>query len=193
MCMTRFTTRSRWSTRPSHHGWYASRACPPHVALRFSAQSGRPGMPQAPHHAPSNPPRKPISVKSIRSRASKHDGLRRYGALAASLAERARHGASYNPLSKRTIQNPYPVYARLRNHSPVHRSAILGSWLISRYEDVLAVARDQRAILQRPAMAKRRGEPAPARAPTTTASCSSTRPSTRGFARPQHAHSPNLS
>ena len=35
-----------------------------------------------------------------------------------------------------------PVYARLREHSPVHRSVILGSWIISRYDDVLAVARD---------------------------------------------------
>ena len=81
-------------------------------------------------------------MKTIRNLVRKHEGVRRYGALAASLAERARHGASYNPLSERTIQNPYPVYARLRQRSPVHRSAILGSWLISRYEDVLAVARD---------------------------------------------------
>ena len=34
------------------------------------------------------------------------------------------------------------MYARLREHSPVHRSVILGSWIISRYDDVLAVARD---------------------------------------------------
>ena len=55
---------------------------------------------------------------------------------------RVRHGASYNPLSERTVQNSYPVYARLREHSPGHRSVILGSWNISRYDDVLAVARD---------------------------------------------------
>ena len=59
-----------------------------------------------------------------------------------SLAERARHGASYNPLSERTIQDPYPAYARLRSRSPVHRSTILGSWVISRYDDVLSIARD---------------------------------------------------
>ena len=74
--------------------------------------------------------------------AAQRDRWRRYGAFAASVAERARHGASYNPLSERTIQDPYPVYARLRKHSPVHRSAILGSWIISRYDDVLAVTRD---------------------------------------------------
>ena len=70
------------------------------------------------------------------------DRWRRYGAFVASVAERARHGASYNPLSERTIQNPYPVYVRLRQHSPVHRCVILGSWILSRYADVLAVARD---------------------------------------------------
>ena len=59
-----------------------------------------------------------------------------------SLAERARHGASYNPLCERTIQDPYPAYARLRSRSPVHRSTILGSWVISRYDDVLSIARD---------------------------------------------------
>ena len=59
-----------------------------------------------------------------------------------SLLETATHGASYNPLSARVIQNPYQTYARLRRHSPVHRSAILGSWVLTRYEDVLAAAKD---------------------------------------------------
>ena len=59
-----------------------------------------------------------------------------------SLWETATHGASYNPLSARVIQNPYQTYARLRRHSPVHRSAILGSWVLTRYEDVLAAAKD---------------------------------------------------
>ena len=74
--------------------------------------------------------------------AAQHDRWRRYGAFVAGVAERVRHGASYNPLSERTVQDPYPVYARLREHSPVHRSVILGSWILSRYDDVLAVARD---------------------------------------------------
>ena len=74
--------------------------------------------------------------------ATQRDRWRRYGAFAVSLAERVRHGASYNPLCESTIQNPYRAYAGLRNRSPVHRSAILGSWVISRYDDVLAVARD---------------------------------------------------
>ena len=71
--------------------------------------------------------------------AAQRDRWRRYCALAASIAEHARHGASYNPLS---VQDPYPVYTRLRRHSPVHRSDILGGWVLTRYDDVLAVARD---------------------------------------------------
>ena len=89
-----------------------------------------------------NLPRTSRPVNRSHNTAVNRDRWRRYGAFVASVAERARHGANYNPLSERTIQNPYPVYARLRRHSPVHRSVILGSWILSRYDDVLAVARD---------------------------------------------------
>ena len=59
-----------------------------------------------------------------------------------SLWETATRGASYNPLSPSVIQYPYKTYARLRRHSPVHRSTILGSWVLTRYEDVLTAAKD---------------------------------------------------
>lgn len=48
----------------------------------------------------------------------------------ATTAERAHH------------PEPLSVYARLRKHGPVYRSVILGSWILTRYDDVLAVARD---------------------------------------------------
>lgn len=67
---------------------------------------------------------------------------RSLGASAVSLGEKATRGATYNPLSRSVIQNPYETYSRLRRRSPVHRSAILGSWVLTRYEDVLAAARD---------------------------------------------------
>ncbi len=67
---------------------------------------------------------------------------RRLGACAVSVGEVARSGATYNPLSRSVIQNPYATYARLRRRSPVHQSAILGSWVLTRYEDVLAAASD---------------------------------------------------
>ena len=58
------------------------------------------------------------------------------------LWETLTRGATYNPLSPRVIQNPYQVYRKLRRHSPVHRSAILGSWVLTRYEDVVATVKD---------------------------------------------------
>ena len=59
-----------------------------------------------------------------------------------SLWETVSRGASYNPLSPSVIQNPYEAYSRLRRHSPVHRSTILGSWVLTRYEDVLTATKD---------------------------------------------------
>ena len=64
------------------------------------------------------------------------------GAHAVGFWETARSGATYNPRSPGVIQNPYKAYARLRRRSPVHRSAILGSWVLTRYEDVLAATKD---------------------------------------------------
>ncbi|HYN59802.1 MAG TPA: cytochrome P450 [Rubrivivax sp.] len=42
------------------------------------------------------------------------------------------------------IDDPYPTYAALREFDPVHALAP-GSWLLTRYDDVLAVYRDARA------------------------------------------------
>ena len=51
----------------------------------------------------SQPPRTPQPVNRSHNTAVNRDRWRRYGAFVASVAERARHGASYNPLSERTI------------------------------------------------------------------------------------------
>jgi len=40
-------------------------------------------------------------------------------------------------------RDPYPLYHELRRLDPVHRSS-LGMWLVTRYDDVAAVARDPR-------------------------------------------------
>ena len=45
--------------------------------------------------------------------------------------------------------NPYPTYARLRSEAPVHRVALpdgRGVWLVTRYEDVSAVLKDERFV-----------------------------------------------
>jgi cytochrome P450 len=41
-----------------------------------------------------------------------------------------------NLLKPANLQNPFPLYARLREESPVHWNAHFGSWLLTRYEDV---------------------------------------------------------
>jgi cytochrome P450 len=45
--------------------------------------------------------------------------------------------------------NPYPTYARLRSEAPVYRVALpdgRGVWLVTRYEDVSAVLKDERFV-----------------------------------------------
>ena len=60
------------------------------------------------------------------------------------LPERWRCGVAYNPLSARTVQDPYPVYAALRDRAPVHRSRLLRAWVFTRHADVGAILRDHR-------------------------------------------------
>jgi cytochrome P450 len=60
------------------------------------------------------------------------------------LKERLQTGVVFNPLDPRTKEDPYPYYAWLRVKDPVHRSAIMRGWVLSRHADVFAVLRDQR-------------------------------------------------
>ena len=72
------------------------------------------------------------------------EALRPAMAAAIALCERWRSGVGYNPLSARTVQDPYPVYAALRARSPAHRSTLLNAWLFTRHADVDAILRDHR-------------------------------------------------
>ena len=56
--------------------------------------------------------------------------------------ERWQSGVAYNPLSNRTAQDPYPVYAALRERDPVHRSRLMNAWLFTRHADVDTILRD---------------------------------------------------
>jgi cytochrome P450 len=47
----------------------------------------------------------------------------------------------YRPFGRETWRDPYPLYRRLRDEDPVHRSSV-GVWVLSRFEDVFAAARD---------------------------------------------------
>lgn len=48
----------------------------------------------------------------------------------------------YNPLLPEVQQNPYPYYAHLRRHAPVFLVESMGSYAISRYDDVQFVLRN---------------------------------------------------
>lgn len=58
------------------------------------------------------------------------------------LRERLATGVTYNPLDHTYQQDPVPFYARLRERDPVHRSSLLGGWVLSRYADIDTVLRD---------------------------------------------------
>ncbi|HEY8154218.1 MAG TPA: cytochrome P450 [Myxococcota bacterium] len=50
-------------------------------------------------------------------------------------------GISFDPMRAEMRANPYPAYAELRRHSPVHRIASSGVYVLSRYADVLFTLR----------------------------------------------------
>ena len=89
--------------------------------------------------------------------------------------EHLESGISYNPLSREGIQDPYPIYDRLREKDPVHRLRLTNAWILTRYEDVNRVMRDHG---QFPGMTPMRF---PSLAARDTRACSAwTRPTTPG-------------
>ncbi len=50
--------------------------------------------------------------------------------------------SSYTLADPKVMQNPYPYYARLRAEDPVHFDEGIRTWLVTRHEDIVAVARD---------------------------------------------------
>ena len=64
--------------------------------------------------------------------------------------ERWQSGVAYNPLSRQTAQDPYPVYAALRERDPVHRSALMNAWMFTRHADIDIILRDHRRFSNDP-------------------------------------------
>ncbi len=58
--------------------------------------------------------------------------------------ERMESGVIYNPTSHSTRNYPYDTYDRMRDKDPVHRMRLMNAWVLTRYEDVDMVLRDQR-------------------------------------------------
>ena len=50
----------------------------------------------------------------------------------------------YNPFVPETHANPYPLYQQLRESDPIHWSELLDGWVLTRYDDVVAVLKDPR-------------------------------------------------
>jgi cytochrome P450 len=69
----------------------------------------------------------------------------------------------YDPRHPEVIADPYPVYRRLRDEDPVHRSEILGGWVLTRYAHV------REGLLDRRLSADRIGALAAGLAPDTRA------------------------
>jgi pimeloyl-[acyl-carrier protein] synthase len=57
--------------------------------------------------------------------------------------ERLETGIAFNPLRKEMRVDPYPFYRRLREHDPFHRSRPADGWILTGYEDILAVLSDR--------------------------------------------------
>ena len=70
------------------------------------------------------------------------------------IPERWRTGVAYNPLSDEMVRDPYPVYTRLRERSPVHYSRLVGGLVLSRYADVDRILRDHARFSSNPDLRK---------------------------------------
>jgi cytochrome P450 len=55
----------------------------------------------------------------------------------------------YNPRDPDVVADPFPVFARLRDEDPVHRSDILGGWVLTRHGDVRDALKDSRLSADR--------------------------------------------
>jgi cytochrome P450 len=58
----------------------------------------------------------------------------------------------FDPLSPEQRRNPYPVYAEARERAPVFYAERYGFWVVTRYEDVLAVLKDDDTFSSRDAL-----------------------------------------
>lgn len=56
--------------------------------------------------------------------------------------DRARLAARFNPFVSPQLEDPYPTYAIARRVAPVFYSPVLSMWIVSRYDDIVAVLRD---------------------------------------------------
>ena len=51
---------------------------------------------------------------------------------------------TFNPTSRRFINDPYPTYARLKKKDPIHWSRLIKCWIVSTHRDVDSTLRDHK-------------------------------------------------
>lgn len=68
---------------------------------------------------------------------------------------------SFNPLAPAQLADPYPIYARLREEEPVFYAEEFDLWVVSRYEDVVAVVKDHETFSSRNAVRSSLAAPPP--------------------------------
>ncbi len=49
---------------------------------------------------------------------------------------------AFDPFEEGFVEWPYDQYARLRSAEPVHRSELLGGWVLTRFEDIASLLKD---------------------------------------------------
>ena len=48
----------------------------------------------------------------------------------------------YSLIDPEFLEDPHPVYRRMRQQDPVYWSDAIGAWVLTRYDDVLAATRN---------------------------------------------------
>jgi cytochrome P450 len=49
-----------------------------------------------------------------------------------------------NPLDPAVARDPYPLFARLREHDPIYRDEVMNAWLVTSFDAFLAIVQDPR-------------------------------------------------
>jgi cytochrome P450 len=52
-----------------------------------------------------------------------------------------------NPFDPATARDPYPLFARLRAHDPIHRDEAMNAWLVTSFDAFVAIVQDPRFTL----------------------------------------------
>lgn len=73
----------------------------------------------------------------------------------------APQGIKYDPFTAPDRDDPHPTLRHAREHQPVFFSEALGTWVVTRYDDVVAVMRDPTRFSSLAAITNRPGPPPP--------------------------------